>query len=781
VSRGGADCRRDRSAVRGPLVSRLVARLVRYARSRGQVLGLAGCIAALFRAGLPELPAPSVEGLSGMLGSASGVDVRQGEFVWEPRGGAVAELVLGRPILYLGAKRDAPKDLYRARVRLTPLGQPVAVRAIENLTRTPDADEALLIGQGARAAFATVRGEQVLAVTMLEGLGGRRRARTDLLVDQRAGRAEVSLDAQRLTVNLGEDGLAFDLAQRRFITEPKGALRVVTRHDASPGLRLALVDAMRDLIGPHAVELGGRLVLFGKALGDRSLSLLVGGTKHEKAAPITHALLPPPPATGAEPAPAPLFHRSVIAPDGARGARVVLVRMDMRQLVLGVQAGSLTPPATAGVPGEGRLPEGARLRSRVVAVFNGGAETFRRHGAVADGRLLALPVPGLPSLRVTSGRELFLGPFPESGEIAPNLVALAQWERPLVGGDIDALPGDGSIRRRSALCSTERGDLVYAFAEGVDRPALSRALRTSGCVTAVPLAASPERLGFALARVPGTHGSFAPIDDAMDFDARATLDGSTRDFLYLSRRETTPEAPGLTFRPDGGTQPPPSWAPGIFAAETTLGGLAVRLVSFERGHLDYRLRAGPREIGARGEPWAGAFAEADTARALAALELGHATAANRYGLVLGTSVPLPVKPAFATLVIGELTSPRILLPGEAVTLVAGEQAVQLPLLADDRDITERARDRGAARARAALGVAEGGRIVVAFATHDSSDPLAVVLRTAGCRRVVELDRGSHHPAFLHRAGTPTPPRVDYESTTLWALSREMRPAVVLTE
>jgi hypothetical protein len=542
------------------------------------------------------------------------------------------------------------------------------------------------------------------------------------------------------------------------------------------------VDAAREVSSPKAVELGGRVLLFAKAQGLRALSVASGATKSEEARPVLHPLVRPPPVAPGEATPAPLFHRSVVAADGPRGARVVLVRMDLRQLELGVQAGSRTPPATAGLSGEGTLPDSARVRSRVVAVFNGGDETFRRRGAVAGGRLLSPPAPGLPSLRTTTGRELVFGPFPESGEVAPNVVGLAQWERALVGPEIEARPGDTSVRRRSALCATRTGDLVYAFADGVDRAALSRALRVNGCVTAVPLAASPERLGFALAAVSGpAQGSFASLDDAMDFDAEATLRGSTRDFFYLVRRETTPEAPGLTFRPDGGTQPPPSWAPGIFAAETTMGGLSVRLVSFERGHVDYRLRAGPREIGARGEPWAGAFAEADAARALATLELGHATAANRFGLVLGTSVPLAVKPAFATLVLGDAMAPRILLPGEPVTLVAAEQAVQLPLLADDHNVTERARARGAARPRAALGVVDGGRVVVAFGTHDSSDPLAVALRNAGCRRVVELDRGSHHPAFLHRKGTDAPPRADYESTTLWVLSREMRPPVVLTE
>ncbi len=62
-------------------------------------------------------------------------------------------------------------------------------------------------------------------------------------------------------------------------------------------------------------------------------------------------------------------------------------------------------------------------------------------------------------------------------------------------------------------------------------------------------------------------------------------------------------------------------------------------------------------------------------------------------------------------------------------------------------------------------------MVVAGLRHDSSDPLAVGLRAAGCRRVVELDRGSHHPAALERIGTSKPPRDEPESTTLWILAK----------
>ncbi|MCA9643694.1 MAG: hypothetical protein KC492_23540, partial [Myxococcales bacterium] len=53
--------------------------------------------------------------------------------------------------------------------------------------------------------------------------------------------------------------------------------------------------------------------------------------------------------------------------------------------------------------------------------------------------------------------------------------------------------------------------------------------------------------------------------------------------------------------------------------------------------------------------------------------------------------------------------------------------------------------------------------------------LASVLLRVGCRRVAELDRGTQHPAFVHRAGTETPPLGGYEATALYALGMPMRP------
>jgi hypothetical protein len=74
-----------------------------------------------------------------------------------------------------------------------------------------------------------------------------------------------------------------------------------------------------------------------------------------------------------------------------------------------------------------------------------------------------------------------------------------------------------------------------------------------------------------------------------------------------------------------------------------------------------------------------------------------------------------------------------------------------------------------------LCVTNGGRVVIAQADHDSSGPLVQVLLELGCDAVLELDRGSHHPSFVHRAGTTTPPMSRYEGAALYLLARPMLP------
>jgi len=108
-------------------------------------------------------------------------------------------------------------------------------------------------------------------------------------------------------------------------------------------------------------------------------------------------------------------------------------------------------------------------------------------------------------------------------------------------------------------------------------------------------------------------------------------------------------------------------------------------------------------------------------------------------------------------------------------LSRGDEAVQLPLLAEKGQIDGRMADRGGQRDRGALCVTPDGRVLVALARHDSSEPITATLIELGCERVVGLDRGSRHGAFLHRAGTSDPPLGNYGPSALYAVSRSMIP------
>src|SRR6185436_3802184 len=114
------------------------------------------------------------------------------------------------------------------------------------------------------------------------------------------------------------------------------------------------------------------------------------------------------------------------------------------------------------------------------------------------------------------------------------------------------------------------------------------------------------------------------------------LRGSSRDFFSVSLRDMKPHLPrAATWQPDPGAQPLPGWITGIFHTSVPLGGLTVELFSFESGRVDWRLRPGIREPGAKGEAWAGKLLDGDEERALATLELGHTTVTPRLGLALG--------------------------------------------------------------------------------------------------------------------------------------------------
>ena len=151
------------------------AALQTHAKSRGLLAGAAALVALVVHLRRDAPPPRSVEGVSALLGRAADGTVKPDDFLWEERGGFLHDAFLGRRVLFLasplGASPDAPRDLYRARVRLTRAGRPISASDVRNLTRTPLGDDHDLAGAGHHVAFATSTREGVQGITLLDLAG----------------------------------------------------------------------------------------------------------------------------------------------------------------------------------------------------------------------------------------------------------------------------------------------------------------------------------------------------------------------------------------------------------------------------------------------------------------------------------------------------------------------------------------------------------------------------------------------------------------------------------
>ncbi len=110
----------------------------------------------------------TVDGVALELGRVTKTIVRPDNVRWEPSRGALSDFLFGRPVLFVArTDADAPGDIYRAFVRISPTGEPLAVNGIYNLTHTPLGDDSALVMHGHRAAFATWTSDEVSSITWL--------------------------------------------------------------------------------------------------------------------------------------------------------------------------------------------------------------------------------------------------------------------------------------------------------------------------------------------------------------------------------------------------------------------------------------------------------------------------------------------------------------------------------------------------------------------------------------------------------------------------------------
>ncbi len=841
-------------------------RLRVFLRQRMRLAGSAALLALGMRCASASPPDATVAGLAELLGRSVGGAVDPADISWEPRSGMLSETFLGRRVLFLAAaEQGRPRDLYRARVRVSLDGKPIEVRETRNITGTPLGDDAALELQNGKAMFATVAFGRIQGVTVLDVDGIRDEdrpqgwfdrlllaitsfqqtatlagvGRTDLVFDVPARQAVLTYELPTLNIDLGDRtrNLVYD-AQQRVVRGPDGGqaygVRAVPqRHDPKPFV-LWSVDTVRAEVGPEPIAWLEEKVFGAKdAVKRRAYALFssaeetalnptpaaVASVHHLDASELTDGseLWPPPaipslwkepkagegewtPATypflrpvtaaGSSEAPA-YFYRTFIRPDAKRPySQVLLIAMDMRQLELGMEAGFEDPKPLTGPPGSGRLPREKETLDRVVATFNGAFKTTHgQYGMMVDRRVLLPPVPGGATIVVDQEGKVGMGNWPRSTEIPDEIVSFRQNLDPLVEDGVVnpsgryvwgwQLSGTSVMTQRTAICVTPVGHLYYAWGEEIDAPTLSQALRQAGCAYAMHLDMNPGHCGFVFTDIVDSRRkqfNLAKADPNMKIGPEKYVGWSAKDFFFVMVRDPAPkQVAGVRWKPDGGAQPTPDFMPGVWTGSVWVGSLEVVLTSFDADRVRWRIRAGSNEPTVLDAPPKKLqLAEQDRGRVVAAIGLGHTTGAIGAGLAFGSEPSLPFNPEFAT-IINDAGRLSILPPGQPAPLEAGREAVQLPLLAEDGKLVQRGLAPGAMHSRAALCVTETGRLVMAQARHDSGAPVATALLRIGCRRVVELDRGSRHPAFVHRAGTSTPPLSGYEPTVLYALGHPILP------
>jgi len=178
-------------------------------------------------------PAGDLSSLAAALGRSAGRAVVSGDDVrWEPSGGAIVDFVLGRRVVFLArADREDPRDVWRARVRVSPEGAALEVFGAHDLTNTPLGDDHELVIRGSRAAFATRAYGQEQSLTAFDLQGEASHNPSERLLDR----------AMAAITNLQQTGAPSGIGRVDVTLESPSRAVSLTLDDAS--LAFALYDA----------------------------------------------------------------------------------------------------------------------------------------------------------------------------------------------------------------------------------------------------------------------------------------------------------------------------------------------------------------------------------------------------------------------------------------------------------------------------------------------------------------------------------------------------------
>ncbi|MFO0737035.1 MAG: hypothetical protein U0270_14200 [Labilithrix sp.] len=504
----------------------------------------------------------------------------------------------------------------------------------------------------------------------------------------------------------------------------------------------------------------------------------------------------------AEQAPSAFYETFVRVDEERPYAKILLVAMDMRQLDLGMEAGSEDPKPLTGPPGVGRVPRDPNVYPRIAACFNGGFKTEHgNYGMMLNKRVLLPPQPGAASVILTKDGRVGMGSWGSNTTIGgitdiekDDIVSMRQNLDPLVDSDKVnpsnrgqwgfVLPGTSMQTERTGLCVTNAGHLIYAWGEETSATSLGKAMKAAGCVYGMHLDMNPHHTGFMYTTINAFKGKDYKselLTSKMGIDTDRYLLYAPKDFFFMTVHDPKPPAlEGVTWEADPGTQPAPSFMPGLWRG---LHG-TTQILDIEPARASFRIRAGTKD-GASAErgdspkkkkhsddeetpkkkelPPGTELSTDDAHRVLFALTLGI----SKDGAGLAADGQVIAKPRSdeksAMLSVSEDGAIAIASTKD-FTLPSKGDAVELPLVMDDGKAV------GSHDVQVALGVTPAGRVLVA-----RGGDVVAALKLAGVTRAVSLNRGAGEHGKMFRAGTDTPPRSHYEDSTLYAMGKPLLP------
>ncbi|MGZ3456438.1 MAG: hypothetical protein ACXVEF_42935, partial [Polyangiales bacterium] len=229
----------------------------------------------------------------------------------------------------------------------------------------------------------------------------------------------------------------------------------------------------------------------------------------------------------------------------------------------------------------GKLPRDPAIAKNVIAAFNGGFRLDQdAHGMTIRRRTFAPPVKGVATLLMHDDGRLGFGTFGVGTKIPDDIRSLRQNLEPLFedgvynpagrkrwGGIIKATNQVGQRAKRSGICRTAGGHLLYLWGDAIEAADLGAAMKQAGCEYGMHLDMNAIHIGFVFMSFEDAQyksGKSEALSTSMGItDKRYVTQPSPKEFFYATLR--TPHATDPSFAPDGFAQPPPSWLPAIVA------------------------------------------------------------------------------------------------------------------------------------------------------------------------------------------------------------------------